>query len=180
MHKNVVRGEFDRRQAFYITANDMQPRSESRVTVGLNDYRFVASLLVQHPNVDPEEVTVALNQEPESVKRRGERRRRPDGSLLTGTYDANYWRAYLEIVAGHNVPEFLHRLIEKQSPNALDLTRQIDDTGGSVTVFIGIFADRLCDFEIPASTLRLLGDAGISVRLDYYGTDDEPDHDATE
>ena len=35
-------------------------RSESRVTAGLNDYRFVACLHVQHPSVDPDEVTAAL------------------------------------------------------------------------------------------------------------------------
>ncbi|MCA9191221.1 MAG: DUF4279 domain-containing protein [Planctomycetales bacterium] len=147
----------------------MPVRSESRVTAGLNDYRFVASLHVQHPSVDPNDVTAALKLNPKSVKRRGERRRKPDGGLLSGNYDENHWRANLEIVAGHNVSEFLQKLIDTQTPDAMALTRRIDDTGGSVSVFIGVFADRLCDFEIPASTLRLLGEAGISVRLDYYG-----------
>ncbi|REJ97756.1 MAG: DUF4279 domain-containing protein [Planctomycetota bacterium] len=150
----------------------MPARSESRVTAGLNDYRFVASLHVQHPSIDPADVTAALKQEPNSVKRRGEKRRRPDGSLLTGNYDENHWSADLEIVAGHDLPKFLHNLTDAQMRHAMDLTRRIDDTGGSVTVFIGVFADRLCDFEIPASTLRRLGNAGISVRLDYYGNAD--------
>ena len=103
------------------------------------------------------------------MKRRGERRRRPDGGLLTGNYNENHWSADLEIVAGHDVSEFLRDLIDSHVPHASELTRKIDDTGGSATVFIGVFADRLCDFEIPASTLRRLGKAGISVRLDYYG-----------
>ncbi|QDU75901.1 hypothetical protein Pan97_29430 [Bremerella volcania] len=158
----------------------MPARSESLVTAGLDDYRFVASLHVQHPSVDPNEVTVALKQEPKSVKRRGERRRRPDGDLLTGNYDENHWSVDLEIVAGHDVPEFLRYLINTPTSDAMDLTRRIDDTGGSVTVFIGVFADRLCDFEIPASTLRQLGDAGVSVRLDYYGVSNEQNSDAAE
>ena len=144
-------------------------RSESRVTAGLNDYRFVASLHVQHPSVGPDEVTAALRRNPKSVKRNGERRRRPDGGLLTGNYDDNHWSADLDIVAGHDVSEFLAELVNTQISHATDFTRRIDDTGGCVTVFIGVFADRLCDFEIPAPTLRQLGNAGITARLDYYG-----------
>lgn len=99
---------------------------------------------------------------------------------LTGNYDENHWSADLKIVAGHDVPEFLLNLIDAQMRQAVDLTRRIDDTGGAVTVFIGVFAVRLCDFEIPASTLRRLGDGGISVRLDYYGVGNDQSHDATE
>ncbi len=158
----------------------MPARSESRVTAGLNDFRFVASLHVRHPSVDPNEVTAALKMKPRSVKRRGERRQRPDGGLLTGHYDENHWAVDLDIVAGQDVPEFLQDLIDAQIAHAMDLTRRIDDTGGAVSVFIGVFADRLCDFEIPAATLRLLGDAGVSVRLDYYGVGNEQTGDAAE
>ncbi len=165
---------------FCLRSSNMPARSESRVTSGLNDYRFVASLHVQHPSVDPDEVTAALKLAPRSVKRRGERRRRPDGGLLTGHYDENHWSVDLDIVAGHDVPEFLQDLIDSQMPHAMNLTRRIDDTGGAVSVFIGLFADRLCDFEIPASTLRLLGDAGVSVRLDYYRVGNEQTGDAAE
>ncbi|TWU20894.1 DUF4279 domain-containing protein [Bythopirellula polymerisocia] len=146
----------------------MPTRYRSRVTTGLNDYQFVASLHVQHPSVDPDEVTGTLKLDPKSIKRRGERRHRPDGGLLTGTYNENHWSADLEIVSGHDVSEFLEDLIDTQISHATNLTRQIDCTHGSVTVFIGVFAVGLCDFEIPASTLSRLGKAGISVRLDYY------------
>ena len=151
----------------------MPARSESQVTSGLNDYRFAASLHVQHPSMDPDEVTATLKWEPKSIKRNGEQRHSPDGSLLTGYYDGNHWSADLEIVAGHDIPEFLRNLIDTQMRHAVEFTRRIDNTGGSVTVFIGVFAERLCDFEVPASTLRLLGDAGVSVRLDYYGIGSE-------
>lgn len=143
----------------------MSGRSESRVVEGLNDYRFVASLLFRHPSIDPDELTDAFGVCPKRTRRRGER---------PGPYDDNYWTAELEVVAGHNVPEFLQEFVDSLSPSAKSLTRRIDDTGGEVTVFIGLFATRLCDFEIFASTLRDLGNAGISVRLDYYkrGGDD--------
>ncbi|TWU20041.1 DUF4279 domain-containing protein [Allorhodopirellula heiligendammensis] len=158
----------------------MPARSESRVTAGLNDYRFVASLHVQHPLVEPNELTAAFKQEPKRVKRRGERRQRRDGGLLTRKYDENHWSIDLKIVAGHDVPEFLQNLINTQRSDAIDLTRRIDETGGSVSVFIGLFAEQLCDFEIPAATLRQLGDAGVSVRLDYYGVGNEQASNAAE
>ena len=158
----------------------MTASSESRVTAGLNDYRFVVSLHVEHPSISPDEMTGALKQDPTSVRRRGEKRRRPDGGLLTGVYDENHWNTELEIVAGHDVSEFLADLVDTQISHAADFTRQIDDTDGCVTVFIGVFADRLCDFEIPASTLRRLGNAGISVRLDYYGVSDGETNDTPE
>ena len=151
----------------------MPARYESRVTEGNNDYRFVASLHVRHPSVDPDEITAALKQEPRSIRRRGERRRSPDGALLAGYYDGNYWSIDLKSVAGHDVSEFLHNLIYTQMPHATEFTRRIDDTGGSVSVFIGVFADGFCDFEIAAPTLRLLGGAGVSVRLDFYGADND-------
>jgi hypothetical protein len=121
-----------------------------------------------------------LKKYPKCVKRRGEQRRKPDGGLLTGTHDENHWSVDLEVVTGHDVGEFLTDLVDKQIAHATDFTRQIADTGGCVTVFIGVFADRLCDFELPASTLRLLGNAGLSVRLDYYGVDSGATTDATE
>lgn len=147
----------------------MASNFESLVTTGLNKYRFVASLHVQHPTVEPDQMTDGLKLSPKSVKRRGERRRRPDGELLLGTWDENQWRTDLEIVAGHDVSEFLNGFLGAQVSHATSFLRHIDDTGGRVTVFIGMFADGLCDFEIPAKILRQLGNAGVSVRLDYYG-----------
>lgn len=157
---------------------DMSGRSESRVIEGLNDYQFVASLHVRHPSIDPDEVTAALGICPKRTRRCGERYSGQPG----GYFDANHWAAELEIVAGHNVPEFLEDFVDSLSLPAKSLTRRIDETGGEVTVFIGLFANRLCDFEIFASTLRDLGNAGISVRLDYYkpgGDDTAEDADST-
>lgn len=148
----------------------MASNFESLVTTGLNKYRFVASLHVQHPTVEPDQMTDGLRLIPKSVKRRGERRRRPD-ELLSGNWDENQWRTDLEIVAGHDVSEFLDDFIGVQVSHATSFLRHIDDTGGDVAIFIGVFADGLCDFEISAKILRQLGNAGISVRLDYYGVD---------
>ncbi len=149
--------------------------SKSHVVAGLNDYHFVASLHIQHASISPEQVTFALAIDPGSVKRRGEQRKTPDGKPLSGMYAENHWGADISIIHGHDVSEFLKDFVDRQKSSTIDLMRQIDDTGGSVSIFIGLFAKRCCDFEIPAATLRKLGNAGITVRLNYCGYDDMHD-----
>ncbi len=151
----------------------MSKQRASRVLAGMNDYRFVASLQIKHPTIEPSEITDALKLVPKTAKTRGDRRRRPVGGLQAGNYEDNYWTAELEIIDGHDIADFLLNLIDRQGESALEFTRRIYASGGSTSIFIGIFARSLCDFEIPACTLSKLGDAGIAVRLDYYGPERE-------
>ena len=147
----------------------MRHASESRVREGLNDYRFKASLYVEHPVIGPEEATKALGLEPASVRRNGQPRLLPNGARLDGFVKGNHWAADLEIAAGQDIPEFLVDFIERLPTEASDWMRMVADTGGCVSVFIGIFADRCCDFEIPPASLRKLGNAGVAIRFDFYG-----------
>jgi hypothetical protein len=146
----------------------MEKAPESRVVIGLNDYRFVASLHVRHPSITPDEITAVLSLEPKGIKRKGEQRQSPTGNPLAGCNPENHWRAELTPSPGQDVSEFLLGFIDEMSSESIQLTTQIESSGGSVMVFIGLFAKSCCDFEVPAATLRRLGNAGIAVRLDYY------------
>jgi|688.fasta_scaffold643140_1 hypothetical protein len=147
----------------------MRHASESRVQEGLNDYRFKASLYVEHPTIAPEEATKALGLEPASVRHDGQPRLRPDGSPLTGVVKGNHWAAGLEIAAGQDIPAFLIDFFERLPAEACDWMRMVADTGGCVSMFLGVFADGCCDFEIPPASLRKLGNAGVAIRFDFYG-----------
>ena len=147
----------------------MRHASESRVQEGLNDYRFKASLYVEHPTIAPEEATKALGLEPASVRHDGQPRLRPDGSPLTGVVKRNLWAADLGIVDGQDIPAFLLDFIERLPAEATRWMRMVADKGGCVSLFLGLFADRCCDFEIPAAILRMFGDAGVAIRFDFYG-----------
>ena len=147
----------------------MRHASESRVQEGLNDYRFKASLYVEHPTISPDEATKALGVEPASVRHDGQPRLRPDGLPLAGVVKGNHWAADLGIVAGQDIPAFLLDVIERLPAEATRWTRMVADTGGCVSLFLGVFADRCCDFEIPAASLRILGNAGVAIRFDFYG-----------
>jgi len=147
----------------------MRHVSESRVQEGLNDYRFKASLYVEHPTISPEGAAKSLGLEPASVCHDGQPRLRPDGSPLAGVVKGNHWAADLGIVAGQDIPAFLLDFIERLPAEATRWMRMVADTGGCVYLFLGVFADRCCDFEIPAAILRMLGNAGVAIRFDFYG-----------
>ena len=146
----------------------MRHPSESRVREGLNDYRFQASLSVEHPAIGPDEATKALGLEPASVRHHGQPRLRPDGSPLPGVVKGNHWAADLKIVTGQDIPAFLLDFIEHLPAEATEWMRMVTDTGGCVSLFLGVFADGCCDFEIPAAILGMLGNAGVAIRLDFY------------
>jgi hypothetical protein len=151
----------------------MQEAYESRVVCGLNDYRFRASLYFEHLSISPDEATAALDRMPASTRRHGQPRTRPDGSSLGGVVQGNHWAADLAIVPGHDIPDFLAEFVDRLSAGSLKWMRRVADTGGCISVFFGIFADRLCDFEIPPVIFRKLGDAGVTIRFDFYGSNQE-------
>lgn len=146
----------------------MTDQLESRVTTGLNDFRIKSRLSVFHPSVAPTEVTSALQREPSRSHLRGEQRRTPGGKPLKGVYPSHYWFAELAIPRVADVAEYLEYFLGGLSADAIQLCRQIDESGGSVEIWVAMFVTQCCDNEIPAATLRKLGEAGITLRLDYY------------
>ncbi len=43
--------------------------------------------------------------------------------------------------------------------------------GAEISLFVGIFANRLCDDQFSPGLLKKLGELGIALRLDYYSND---------
>lgn len=145
----------------------------TRVTTGLNDYRYVASLHVQHPSIDADTITRSIPFKPDRVCKLGDPKRTPNGKPLSGHYDQTHWHVKLETPADGDVTDFLRLLCERLS-RCREFLGQLDDSGGRAEIFIGLFADRCCDFELPSSLLADLASAGLSLRLDYYGPDQPP------
>lgn len=143
-------------------------RELTRVKAGLNDYRYVASLCIQHPTMDADFISRAIPFVPKRICNVGERKRDPRGKLREGVYDGTYWTAKLQTPANNDVSEFLWLLNEQLAPCREFLTK-LSSSGGKTEVLFGLFADRCCDFALPASLLANLASAGIGLRLDYYG-----------
>lgn len=145
----------------------------TRVRIGLNDYRYVATLHVEHPSIDADIISQSIPFRPDRICKIGETKQTPHGKPLLGHYDQTYWHATLETPTDGDVTNFLRLLCDRLA-RSREFLAQLDDTGGKVEVFIGLFADRCCDFELPWSLLADLASARVGLRLDYYGPSNSP------
>jgi hypothetical protein len=138
-----------------------------RVKVGLVDFEYCASLHIEHPQLNPDLVSDALQITPIKSHRAGDPRSTPAGQPSRGVYDSGYWTVDLEARDGEDVAQFLWRTVNELGP-AERFLRRIVDTGGRIECFMGLFATRLCDQVVPCELLLRLGQIGIDLRLDYY------------
>ncbi|MEO8271187.1 MAG: DUF4279 domain-containing protein [Aureliella sp.] len=142
----------------------------TRVCVGLNDYRYEASLHIRHPTIDAEAISAAVPIAPRRVCRAGDQRRLPNGTLRDGYYDATYWSTDLHCPDGFDVSEFLKDLIAQLSTSE-EFLFNLARTGGESEIFLGLYAERCCDFAMPPTLLGQLASLGLTLRLDFYGPD---------
>ncbi len=66
--------------------------------------------------------------------------------------------------------EFLEELVA-QLATSKEFLFNLSKTGGKSEVFIGLYADRCCDFAMQPKLLGRLASAGLTLRLDFYGPD---------
>jgi hypothetical protein len=133
----------------------------------MNDFKYCVSLQIEHPNIDPNQLSINVAFQPETVHRVGDQRRTPKGQLLKGTYDVSYWTATLELFDGMEFAESLQMIVSMLRPHHTFL-RELVQEGGKLSLFFGLFATGLCDFIIPSRLMLELADLNIDLRLDYY------------
>jgi hypothetical protein len=139
-----------------------------RYQAGLNEFDYQILLSIEHPNIDPAQVTSSLSIQPQTAHRVGDSRQTPKGRPLHGTYEKTYWGADLELCDGKDVAEALKSILETLRPHQ-EFLRALAGQGGLIELYIQFFATRLCDYTLPHSLLLELGDNCIDLRLDFYG-----------
>ena len=148
----------------------MKIKPRSHVQTGLNDYEFVGSLSIGHPTIPPERIVDALKLPPTSTHRLGDQKTTPGGQPLTGTWQENHVTFRPPLQDGEDPQTFLKTLLGTLDESFI---KQIGETGGTADLFVGLFATHGCDFELPPTLLKRLGELGISIRFDYYHTGGE-------
>jgi hypothetical protein len=78
----------------------------------------------------------------------------------------------LDAPDGVALAESLGSIAEQLRPNGQFL-RMLVDEGGRVELFVGLFANRLCDQVLPYPLLEALSKLRLDLRLDYYGPNSE-------
>ncbi|MEJ0037714.1 MAG: DUF4279 domain-containing protein [Gammaproteobacteria bacterium] len=136
----------------------------------MSDYEFTMSLRVRHPQVEPAEVTRALGMEPQHSWRAGEQRRDAGGGALGGTYQESLWMCALMAhpeLATDSVgveSELLHAINTLR--RSLDFLQSLRASGGVTELHISIFARQEFRLELPADSLVVLGQMGITMALE--------------
>lgn len=142
----------------------------ARCVQGLNDYEYCFSFSVEGGKRSPEELTGIFGIEPTASHRQGEPRTTRGGKPRDGVWSGNYWSCEQPVVSGASVSESVDAFLVAMRPYSSELTSLVEN-GAELCLFVGLFANQLCDDQLPPSILRELGELGVALRLDYYSND---------
>lgn len=136
----------------------------------MSDYEFTMSLRVQHPRIDPTEITRALGIRPQHTWRAGEPRRDPAGVSLEGTHRDSYWVASLmaepQLAAAHIDVESEMLRAATQLRRSSDFLQSLADQGGAAQIEVSLFAREDFRLELSPDLLLLFGRLGLTVIFD--------------
>lgn len=107
--------------------------------------------------------------EPDVSWKKGENRRAPTDSPLSGQYLYNYWCSRIPAKEGSGLNEFLQSVAKTLSPNEDFLTR-ISDEGGTSEIYLGIDASNNAGDEIDRRTLHDLSRLRIKLSVEVFAT----------
>lgn len=132
------------------------------------DCRFKLSLRVRHPDADLTEFCRQLGVEATRVWRAGEGRATKTGTSLTGTQKESYCTVSFLDGASANLPREMHSVLSKLRKHKQTL-KQITDSGGEISLFIGWFCDFNCGGTLSWNLLSELAELRVSLEFDVYG-----------
>jgi hypothetical protein len=133
---------------------------------------FKVSLSVTHPDIDPAEISAALDLVPERATRSGAPRTTPKGGPLKGTYEFSCWTHQFDIEGASELGVVLESLLERLQRHQQFFHRVVLE-GGSVELFCGVFAAGNWDEILSHTLLGRLADLRVDLRLDVNPKDDD-------
>jgi hypothetical protein len=131
--------------------------------------RFVISLRITHPSMDPEDISTQLHLKASIKRKVGLRRTTPAGTLLAGTNDATFCVFELDAKTRGHLDTSLNALTKKLF-RLKPFLQKIRSTGGSIEYFIGLFVKKNTGIMLGKSLMTQLVDLGIDLSLDIYAS----------
>jgi hypothetical protein len=136
----------------------------------VQDFRYSVSLHVSHPDIDPDLISQELGLQPTHRPTcRGEAKTAPNGTPRDGYWEFSHWSHRFEIVQDGELVTFLQHLAATLEPHR-EFLRGLEEDGGVVEFFVGIFTDTNCDQILPFDLMGKLADLRVNLRLDLYGS----------
>jgi uncharacterized protein DUF4279 len=134
----------------------------------MNPFEYKVSLRLQHPSMNPDEISAALSLKPKQKWKAGEQRKTPTGIPLEGNREESYWCCDMDHPNGVELSEFLETLTKKLKEKK-EFLAKIRSTGGSTEFFIGWFSRRNSGDIFDWKLLKTLAELQINLSFDVYG-----------
>jgi hypothetical protein len=128
---------------------------------------FKVSLFVEHPSIDPAEISRAMGLIPKRTTRAGAPRTSPAGESLIGDYPFSCWSHDFDVQEAAELCRVLENLVEDLQYHRPFFHRMVQE-GGTVELFCGVFAAGNWDEVLPHTLMRALAELHIDLRLDVY------------
>ncbi len=135
---------------------------------------FKVSMHVTHPEIDPAEITTALEMSPHRAIKAGAPRTTRKGEPLKGTYEFSCWSHDFDVEGARELGVVLENLVERLRPHRKFFHRMVEE-GGSVELFCGVFAAGNWDEILSYTLMHRLGALGVDLRLDVYPKKEDPE-----
>lgn len=128
---------------------------------------FEVSLSVIHPDIDPTEISTALELAPGRATRAGAARTTPNGNALTGLYKFSCWTHRFDVKEASELGVVLKDLVQRLQKHQQFFHRVVRE-GGSIELFCGVFASGNWDEILSYSLMGKLAALQVDLRLDVY------------
>jgi len=131
---------------------------------------FKVTLAIRHPNIDPAEISKALQLEPTRATRAKAPRTTPTGNPLPGTYEFSHWAHQFDVAGPIELAVVLQDLVNGLQLHRSFFHRVVQD-GGTVELFCGISAAGNWDEILSHALMSELSALKIDLRLDVHPND---------
>ena len=128
---------------------------------------FKVSLHIDHPSIDPDEISRQLGLVPSRQHLVGTPRKTKKSPSLIGNFETSHWMHAFDLKGVSDLSEFLPSIIQRLSPHAAFL-KSLTSEGGRIDLLCGLWADGNWDENFPHQLLRDLSALSIDLRLDVY------------
>ncbi len=137
----------------------------------MNPFEYKVSLRLEHPSIDPEQISEKLSMPPDISWKAGSRRISPKGKPLEGVYEKTYWSCALEHPAGLGLADFLANFTAGLATHK-PFFKWIRTGGGRSEYFVGWFSNGNSGEMLSFDLLGKLSDLCIDLSLDVYASTD--------
>ena len=138
----------------------------------MGTYTYSLSLLINHADADLAAIPDRLGMTPKTIWRKGDPRVLRNGRFIGGVRTDSYCSMQFGADLEKSLPDGLRAALAQLKPHS-DLFAYLASSGAEVRFFIGWFSDGNSRDVLGADILKDLGELGIALDLDFYGTDEE-------